>query len=179
MTIICAGLSKTGTKSLARALRILGFKVYDYPEHRDFHMDEWLDVYCEGKSPDFTSMYKDVDAVTDVPTAFWFQELYEAFPDAKVILSLRDNEDVWVQSLAKQLELLGTAGGNRIVNILSVPEIKQEYFHKNRYPTIPSVVYITAFLCIVCICLTTSLSVDSDPPTPAPGHDAVHYLQCM
>ncbi|XP_078361757.1 uncharacterized protein LOC144646106 [Oculina patagonica] len=113
MKVICAGLSKTGTKSLAKALRILGLKVYDYPEHRDFHMDEWLDVYCEGKSLDFTSIYKDVDAVTDVPTAFWFQEIYEAFPDAKVVLSLRENEDIWVQSLAKQLELLGTAGGHR------------------------------------------------------------------
>ena len=119
MKVICAGMSKTGTTSIAQALRILGFKVYDYPEHREFHMDEWLDVYCEGKSLDFISMYRDVDAVTDVPTAFWFQEIYEAFPDAKVILSLRDNEDVWVQSLAKQLELLGTAGGNRAAVLLA------------------------------------------------------------
>ena len=56
-------------------------------------------------------MYKDVDAVTDVPPAFWFQEIYEAFPDAKVILSLRDNEEVWVQSWAKQNEHVQTLGG--------------------------------------------------------------------
>ena len=48
-------------------------------------------------------------------------------------------------------------------SILSIQkEIKEEYFHNNRYPTILSVVYITAFLCIVWICLTTSLSEDSD-----------------
>ena len=117
MKVICAGFSKTGTKSLAKALRILGFKVYDYPEHRDFHMDEWLDVYCKGKLPDFTSIYENVDAVTDFPAAFWFQEIYEAFPDAKVILSLRDNEEVWIKSAAKQLEIVETLGGflNRVV----------------------------------------------------------------
>ena len=58
MKVICAGLSKTGTKSLAKALRILGFTVFDYPEHRDFHMNEWLDVYCKGKSPDLTQCTK-------------------------------------------------------------------------------------------------------------------------
>ena len=40
--------------------------------------------------------------------------------------------------------------------VLSVPEIKQEYFHNNRCPTIPSVVYITTTLSIVCICLIAS-----------------------
>ena len=117
MKIICAGLSKTGTKSLAAALRILGFTVFDYDEHRDFHTDEWFDVYYEGKLPDFASMYKDVDAVTDIPPAFWFEEIYEAFPDAKVILSLRDSEEVWAKSWAKQNEMLQSFGGlfNRAV----------------------------------------------------------------
>ena len=45
MKVICAGLSKTGTKTLAKALRILGYTVYDYFEHRDFHMDEWFAIY--------------------------------------------------------------------------------------------------------------------------------------
>ena len=68
-------------------------------------------------------MYKDVDVVTDNPAAFWFQEVYEAFPDAKVILSLRDNEDVWMKSWAKQLEIIETLGGflNRVVIRFVVP----------------------------------------------------------
>ena len=117
MKIICAGLSKTGTKSLAAALRFLGFTVFDFDEHRDFHTDEWFDIYYEGKLPDFTSMYKDVDAVTDIPPAFWFEEIHEAFPDAKVILSLRDSEEVWAKSWAKQNEMLQSFGGlfNRAV----------------------------------------------------------------
>ena len=69
--------------------------------------------------------------------------------------------------------------GSENMLLFSVPKIKQEYFHNNRYPTILSVVYIITFLCIVCICLTTSQSEDSDPPSPARSHDALHYLQCM
>ena len=33
MKIICAGFPKTGTKSMATALRQLGFAVNDFPEH--------------------------------------------------------------------------------------------------------------------------------------------------
>ena len=56
----------------------------------------------------------------------------------------------------------------KIWQLYSVPKIKQEYFHNNRYPTILSVVYITTFLCIVWICLTTSRSEDrTHPPQSA------------
>lgn len=79
MKIICAGLAKTGTTSLASALRILGYKVYEYPEHVAFNGEEWLDIYMKGKSPDFVSMYKDVDAVTDRPPAFGFKNSQRLF----------------------------------------------------------------------------------------------------
>ena len=91
MKIICAGLSKT---SIAKALEILGFKVYDWKEHVTIHVDEWLDLYLKGKTPDFASMYKDVDAVTDIPANIWHEEILQAFPDTKVILNVRDSEDV-------------------------------------------------------------------------------------
>lgn len=105
MKIICAGLSKTGTKSLASALRILGYRIYDFPEHIDMHLEEWLDIYCHGKSPDFVSMYSGVDGITDLPAAFWYEEILACFPEAKVILTMRDNDDVWVQSWAKHLHM--------------------------------------------------------------------------
>ena len=50
-----------------------------------------------------------------------------------------------------------------------VPEIKQEYFHNNRYPTITTVVYITAIFPIVCFCLTTSRRAVSDSLSQPPG----------
>ena len=66
----------------------------------------------KGKSPDFVSMYKDVDAVTDRPPAFWFQELSEAFPDANVILTVRDSEEVWLKSYMKLNDVLRTLNGS-------------------------------------------------------------------
>ena len=102
MKIICAGLSKTGTTSIAKALEILGFKVYDWKEHVTIHVDEWLDIYLKGKTPDFASMYKDVDAVTDIPANIWHEEILQAFPDAKVILNVRDSEDVWLKSQVRE-----------------------------------------------------------------------------
>lgn len=111
MKVICAGLSKTGTKSIAKALQVLGFSVFDFFEHIIVHHDEWIDIYRQGKTPDFLSMYKDVDAITDLPDAFWYDEIHQTFPDAKVILSVRDNEDVWVESwVAGQLALLRRGG---------------------------------------------------------------------
>ncbi|XP_078361789.1 uncharacterized protein LOC144646136 [Oculina patagonica] len=110
MKVICAGLSKTGTTSIAKALRILGYEVYDFMEHITIHHDEWSSIYRLGKQPDFLSMYKDVDAVTDLPTAVWYEEIYQAFPDAKVILSVRDSEEVWVESRAKMRAALYHAG---------------------------------------------------------------------
>lgn len=131
MKVICAGLSKTGTKSLAKALRMRGFTVFDFPEHKKVHLHEWLDVYCQGKEPDFVSVYRNVDAVTDIPSAYWFQEIYETFPDAKVVLSVRDSEEVWVKSWGEQLEIIQTLGGvfNRIL-IRYPNRIKQWLFGK-------------------------------------------------
>ena len=105
MKVICAGLSRTGTTSLASALRVLGYKVYDFPEHFEEHADEWLAIYRGEKTPDFVSMYDGVDGVTDLPAAFWYEEILEAFPDAKVILSVRDNDEVWVQSWVRGLRM--------------------------------------------------------------------------
>ncbi|XP_031569413.1 uncharacterized protein LOC116303928 [Actinia tenebrosa] len=106
MKVICAGVPKTGTTSMAQALRILGYKTYDFPEQTSFFIDEWDDLFTRGKMPDFQAMFKDVDAVTDTPASFVFEELFESFPDAKVILLVRDNERVWAKSYSEHLKLV-------------------------------------------------------------------------
>ena len=106
MKIICAGLGKTGTVSLAEALKTLGHNAFHFMDHMSYHGKEWRDLYHDGIVPNFATMYKDVDAVTDLPAAFWFQEILEVFPDAKVILTVRDSEEQWVQSLLKHFKLV-------------------------------------------------------------------------
>ena len=105
MKIICAGCGKTGTKSLAKALRHLGFTVFDWEEQIFDFLDHWVDVFQNGTKPDVKRVYQNADAVVDLPGNLFFEEILEAFPDCKVILSERD-EDSWVKSWARQLESL-------------------------------------------------------------------------
>lgn len=86
MKIICAGLPKTGTKSIVTALRRLGYTVYDSPEHALFHKEQWAQI-LEGKvsSGIFRSMYEHVNVVADAPSCAFWEHILEEFPDAKVI----------------------------------------------------------------------------------------------
>ena len=105
MKVICAGLAKTGTTSLAKALQVLGYNVYDFQEHYEFHLQQWLDSFETDRHPNFKEIYQGVDAVTDVPPAFWFEEISAAYPEAKVILTVRDSEDAWLKSWKEHLDL--------------------------------------------------------------------------
>ena len=98
MKVICAGIGKTGTTSLAKALKILGLNVYEYQEHCTCHMNEWLNLFDHGNIPDFKLMYQDVDACVDSPPNMFYEEILQAFPDAKVILTVRE-ENAWLNSL--------------------------------------------------------------------------------
>ena len=106
MKIICAGHFKTGTKSLAKALEILGYKVWDFDSQLLHHGKVWFDVLVNGAKPDMRSLYEnseeEVDVLVDMPSAFFLEEILEAFPDVKVIHTVRD-EDAWVHSMANYL----------------------------------------------------------------------------
>lgn len=52
--------------------------------------------------PEFR-VYDDVDAVTDIPAAYFYDELLQCYPDTKCILTVRD-EDSWWLSMAKHYE---------------------------------------------------------------------------
>jgi len=108
MKVIIAGYSKTGTKSIQKALRLLGYSVDDLHEHLDERTDYWWRIFVAdpndpiAQTPEiFKEMYANVDACTDTPAYLFWEQILEAFPNAKVILSERDNEDVWWDSLRK------------------------------------------------------------------------------
>jgi len=104
MKVILAGLPKTGTKTMTFALRELGYTVYDLMEHYQYHREEWLKILTKGgSSSDFMEMYENVDVVADLPACGLWQEILKAFPDAKVILTTRENEDIWLKSWLNQI----------------------------------------------------------------------------
>ncbi len=98
MKILGVGLSRTGTLSLATALEELGFHTIHWcPERlRDVMMGT-------NDNPDFRR-YDDVEAVTDLPAALFYRELMDAYPDAKIILTVRPELD-WLRSMKQHYEV--------------------------------------------------------------------------
>ena len=93
MRVLGVGLSRTGTSTLHRALEILGLKSIHFDTNR-------LNDVLAGvtPNPDFRR-YDDIDAVTDIPSAYFFNELLEAYPECKAILTIRDI-NTWWKSMA-------------------------------------------------------------------------------
>ena len=85
MKVICSGMSKTGTKTLACALRILGYKVYDLEEQFYFLGKDLMEIIESGwTTKDLKRIYTGVDAVTDIVSNCLWEDIFKAFPGAKV-----------------------------------------------------------------------------------------------
>lgn len=104
MKIICVGLWKTGTKSLTKALKILGFSVYDAHDNLLYHLDHWLDILENRIQPNAKQLYDNIDAVVGTPIPLFFEEILEAYSDAKVVLTIGDEEE-WILSLVEHMKL--------------------------------------------------------------------------
>lgn len=89
MQILGVGISKTGTYSLAEALKLLGYTTIHHDKTR---LNDVLDG--SNNAPDFLC-YNDIDAVVDIPSAYFYRELLAAYPQAKAILTVRDINDWW------------------------------------------------------------------------------------
>lgn len=97
--VIGAGVGRTGTHSLKRALEhLLAGRCYDMDEvlaHRE-HETVWK-AAAQGRMPDWRRFLGDYVSTEDWPAAAFWPELVEAFPDAFVLLSHRRAED-WLLS---------------------------------------------------------------------------------
>ncbi|CAK8677575.1 unnamed protein product [Clavelina lepadiformis] len=118
MKVIVAGYAKTGTKSMVVALSELGYNVYDYLDHFWYHGDKWAKILSSsgGSIEDFKEMYQSVDAVIDGPPYLFWEEILQAFPDAKVILTTR-NEDDWHKSYCRHYK---TMKGNFTYTLMQI-----------------------------------------------------------
>ena len=92
MKVLGVGLSRTGTTSLHEAFQLLGLKSLHYDKAR---LNDVLDG--TNAHPDFRR-YDDVDAVEDIPSAAFFEELLTAYPACKAVLTIRDI-DCWWESI--------------------------------------------------------------------------------
>ncbi|MCB0184855.1 MAG: hypothetical protein KDE31_11350 [Caldilineaceae bacterium] len=97
--IIGAGLGRTGTSSLKVALERLGYEPC-------FHMSEFFQnpqngqrwqAVDTGKSVDWPAVFEGYQATVDFPSCLFYKELLAAYPDAKVVLTVR-NPERWYES---------------------------------------------------------------------------------
>ncbi|GLQ56948.1 sulfotransferase family protein [Devosia nitrariae] len=112
LEIIGAGFGRTGTSSLKVALEHLGFgPVHHMFEVRDNpHLLPPWQAFVEGRGIDWETAFRGYRAQVDWPGAACWRELARDFPDARVILSVRDPDD-WFDSVqATIVKLLGTRG---------------------------------------------------------------------
>lgn len=90
---------RTGTLSMQSALERLGYHCYhmkEVPKERG-HLDTWH-KFVTGQAPmDWQTLFRDFDATVDAPACFYYQELMQEFPDAKVVLTVREPEQ-WYAS---------------------------------------------------------------------------------
>ncbi|XP_076815489.1 uncharacterized protein LOC143461604 isoform X3 [Clavelina lepadiformis] len=130
MKVIYAGFSKTGTKSMQAALTELGYNVYDFMEQYKYQGKEWMKIFkYGGTTEDFRKMFENVDAVTDMPACYFWDEIHKAFPDAKIVLCLRDSEDEWAKSVGN--EAVSEARWLILIGLVFSPTLRRLREHKN------------------------------------------------
>lgn len=100
LRVIGAGFGRTGTLSLKTALQELGFgKCYHMVEilRNPSHMRRWAHI-MRGGNADWRTLFNGYQSAVDWPVAAYYRELMDVYPDAKVILTVRD-PDSWHRSI--------------------------------------------------------------------------------
>jgi hypothetical protein len=104
MKLIGAGFGRTGTASLKEALETLGYapcyhmwELFEHPHHSS----TWLSA-AAGEPMDWDTIFEEFQATVDWPGAAFWEQLVERYPDAPVLLSVRD-PDAWYDSVAQTI----------------------------------------------------------------------------
>jgi len=104
LKVISAGFGRTGTLSLKQALEELGFgpchHMMEVIENGEKQVPLWNGALA-GK-PDFEAIYKGYSSAVDWPSAAFWKELADYYPDAKIILSSRSAES-WYNSISQTI----------------------------------------------------------------------------
>lgn len=114
LKVIGAGLGRTGTLTLKTALEELGFgpchhmiEVFANPSQMGF----WRRAAI-GEAVDWEEVFAAYVSSVDWPSAHFYKELAARYPEAKVILSLRDPQR-WFESMSETiLKVMSGAGAN-------------------------------------------------------------------
>jgi hypothetical protein len=100
LRVVGAGLGRTGTTSLKAALEFLlkapcyhMDEVYDHPEH----VEVWRSA-LRGDTAGLGAVMQGYAATVDWPAGAFWRELNSLFPDALVVLTVRESAEAWWRS---------------------------------------------------------------------------------
>jgi hypothetical protein len=101
LQVVGAGLPRTGTASLVIALEnLLGGRIYhmrEIPGH-PFDLGSAWDKALAGSSLDWDEVFAGYVAAVDWPASMFWRELSEEYPEALVLLSVRESAETWWRS---------------------------------------------------------------------------------
>lgn len=110
LEVFGVGVGRTGTHSLKKAIEALGFG----PCHHMLHMLEdpdsiphWEKV-AGGETVDWHEVYAGFRSSVDWPGARYWRQISAAFPEAKLVLTVRDPES-WYESASSSIYKAATA----------------------------------------------------------------------
>lgn len=104
MHVIGTGIGRTGTYSLKLAIEQLGLGPCHHMEEVIFNMPTQVPLWSGAVSgnPEWTSIYGGYSSAVDWPTAGFFRELLEAYPNAKFVLTHR-SPNSWADSFGETI----------------------------------------------------------------------------
>lgn len=104
LKIIGAGFGRTGTLSIRYALEELGYGPCYHMKAaltRPWHIPFWLKA-IDGKKVNWKRFFRKYSSTIDWPACEFYKELMEEFPDAKVILNIREPNE-WYESALRTI----------------------------------------------------------------------------
>jgi hypothetical protein len=104
ISVIGAGVGRTGTYSLKLAINQLGLGPCHHMEEVLHHMPAQVPLWADALNgrPDWHAIYSGYASAVDWPTARFFRELHKASPKAKFILTHRSPES-WADSFGSTI----------------------------------------------------------------------------
>ena len=122
LEVIGVGMPRTGTLSLKTALEQLGFGPCHHMTEVFAHPEQWplWDRVGDGENIEWEEVFGPYRSSTDAPGVYFWRQLAERYPAAKVILTERDPER-WFESMAATIfsprhrEVLGNSPVGAII----------------------------------------------------------------